>query len=291
MNSIVWIVLDSARYDAVTAARTPCIDQVGRMERRWSYASWTAPSHYAFLMGLLPHANAPHVLAADAYRADLARWAERLGGSASNNVSFANFVPYLSLPRFLKSPGYRTEAYVSLPVLNSLTPISEHFDHFELMPTPNDLDAIAAKLIYEHAPVFYFINTGETHYPYTLPGETVDDLPHLAGVYGVWRDLDDFLRNPAICVRENAMRLSFDEERLRQFWHKQVQCVEHVDTIIGRIIESAPPFTWFIVTSDHGELFGEGGYFGHGPIVHEKVFEVFIVEGLSPRAIIQLGKA
>ena len=36
------------------------------------------------------------------------------------------------------------------------------------------------------------------------------------------------------------------------------------------------------MTSDHGELFGEGGYFGHGPIAHEKVFEVPFVEGLRP---------
>jgi hypothetical protein len=36
------------------------------------------------------------------------------------------------------------------------------------------------------------------------------------------------------------------------------------------------------VTSDHGELFGEDGWFGHGPIVHDKVLEVFLVEGLNP---------
>jgi hypothetical protein len=34
-----------------------------------------------------------------------------------------------------------------------------------------------------------------------------------------------------------------------------------------------------IVTADHGELFGEDGYFGHGPIQHEKVWEVPFVEG------------
>ena len=29
----------------------------------------------------------------------------------------------------------------------------------------------------------------------------------------------------------------------------------------------------------HGELFGEAGYFGHGPIMHEKCFEVPFLEG------------
>jgi hypothetical protein len=37
------------------------------------------------------------------------------------------------------------------------------------------------------------------------------------------------------------------------------------------------------VTADHGELFGEDGYFGHGPIQHPKVLEVPFVEGLAPR--------
>jgi len=41
----------------------------------------------------------------------------------------------------------------------------------------------------------------------------------------------------------------------------------------------APENTYFIVTSDHGELFGEDGYFGHGPIMHEKCFEIPFVEG------------
>jgi membrane-anchored protein YejM (alkaline phosphatase superfamily) len=37
-----------------------------------------------------------------------------------------------------------------------------------------------------------------------------------------------------------------------------------------------------IVTADHGELFGEDRYFGHGPVMHEKVLEVPFVEGMRP---------
>jgi hypothetical protein len=40
-----------------------------------------------------------------------------------------------------------------------------------------------------------------------------------------------------------------------------------------------PPGTRIIITADHGELFGEGGWFGHGPIPHEKVLEVPYLEG------------
>jgi len=35
-----------------------------------------------------------------------------------------------------------------------------------------------------------------------------------------------------------------------------------------------------VVTSDHGELFGEDGLFGHGPFIHEKVLEVPLAEGM-----------
>jgi glucan phosphoethanolaminetransferase (alkaline phosphatase superfamily) len=37
-----------------------------------------------------------------------------------------------------------------------------------------------------------------------------------------------------------------------------------------------------MIMGDHGEAFGEGGYFGHGPVMHEKVFEIPFVEGRRP---------
>ena len=45
------------------------------------------------------------------------------------------------------------------------------------------------------------------------------------------------------------------------------------------LYDALPENSWVIVTADHGELFGEQGYFGHGPIIHEKVLEVPFVEG------------
>jgi hypothetical protein len=33
------------------------------------------------------------------------------------------------------------------------------------------------------------------------------------------------------------------------------------------------------ITADHGEVFGEDGYVGHGPVLHEKVYEVPFIEG------------
>ena len=52
------------------------------------------------------------------------------------------------------------------------------------------------------------------------------------------------------------------------------------DGLLEKLYDVVPPRTWIVVTSDHGELFGESGYFGHGPINHEKVHEVPFAEGV-----------
>lgn len=270
MRNLLWLVLDSARWDSAVAARTPTFDRIGTMERRWSYASWTAPSHLNFFMGLLPHKGVPGAAASVQYREEFARWGERL--DVSRDCRFSSFAPSLSLPSFLKQLGYRCEARVSMPVLNPATLLAAGFDHYELLPEPNDVGAALRRCSFEDGPVFNFINTGETHYPYLLPGETSEDLPVLCGVHGVWRSLDEAFLEPR--------RLRRSE--LRPLWEKQVRCVEHVDDALGRALAEVPPDTWIIVTSDHGELFGEGGWVGHGPVLHPKVLEVFLVEGLKP---------
>jgi hypothetical protein len=281
MNHIVWVVFDSARYDAFMAASTPHLDRIAAAERRFSFASWTAPSHYTFLMGVMPHGNARDVFASVQYRQDLLRWSGRMGlpGGA---FRFESFLPGLSLPMALKQSGYRCEAYVSLPVLNPETLLGRHFDHYELMPEHNDLRRIVSRLRFDGPPCFFFINTGETHYPYLLPGETAEDLPRISGLNGTLRGLDEFLRNPASIAECEHPSQAFTPQRFRALWEKQVAGIEHLDRVMGELLEKAPRETWFIVTSDHGELFGEDGLFGHGPIMHEKVFEVFFLEGPHP---------
>ena len=60
-------------------------------------------------------------------------------------------------------------------------------------------------------------------------------------------------------------------DALRQ---RQVDAVQYLDRVIEELFDLVPRNTYITITSDHGELFGEDGYFGHGPIQHEKVFEV-----------------
>jgi sulfatase-like protein len=280
LNNVVFIVFDSCRWDAYKAAHTPNLDRIGLAEPRYSYASWTSPSHYTFLMGMVPHTSPKGVFASNVYRDEFAQWSTRLN---LPEVEFGKFVPQLSLPHFLKAAGYWTEGWVSLPVLNPLTSMSQHFDKYELAPSHNDISQIFDKLEFrDDKPSFFFINTGETHYPYILPGETADDLPHISGVHGVFKHLDDFLKNPSEFMEDKKDDEFFSPEQFRAFYDKQVVCVEHLDREVGKFMERCPKNTHFMVMSDHGELFGEDGYFGHGPVFHEKVFQVFYLEGKRP---------
>ena len=297
-NNVVFIVFDSCRYDAYAAASTPNLDRIGKAEKRFSYASWTSPSHYTFLMGMVPHVSPKGVFASEVYRQEFTTWSTRLN---VDDVEFGKFVPQLSLPHFLKSQGYRTEGVVSLPVLNPMTSMSSHFDRYELAPAHNDLRAIfegapekrdhTGKVLKpacvplrfdDDQPGFFFLNTGETHYPYILPGETAQDLPHISGVHGVFKHLDDFLKNPSEALKHRKQDEFFTPQQFRAFYEKQIACVEHLDKVVGEFMNRCTANTYFMIMSDHGELFGEEGYFGHGPIFHEKVFEVFYLEGRLP---------
>jgi len=248
---------------------------LGSLERRFSYASWTAPSHYNLLMGLMPHRSPTHVYASEVYKREYLQFRERLG---IPDVEFAGLVPQLYLPHYLQQQyGYFTQGLVSLPVLNPATPLAAGFDDYRLMPRHNDMAAMLPELHFEaERPSFILLNVGETHYPYALPDEPEDQWPRISGVNGVLRKLDDKPEDGAV---PDGPATLLDQEKLDQLRERQVAAVRYLDGVVERLFQAVPTGTWIVITSDHGELFGEDGYFGHGPIHHDKVYEVPFIEG------------
>ena len=187
-NHIVFIVMDSCRYDSMMAAATPNIDRLGQAEKRYSYASWTAPSHYAFTMGLMPHASPRNVLASEIYKDEFLQWKERTGASA---VAFADFLPEISLPKVLSKLGYHTVAKVSMPVLNKYTLISKHFDEYKLMDNPTTSRNDRGNGVSRRRAAVLLPEPGETHYPYMLTAT------HAAHLRRAWRHQGDRQGRPA----------------------------------------------------------------------------------------------
>ena len=274
-NNYILIVFDSCRYDSFTAAKPRFMKKLGPIERRWSYASWTSPSHFNLLTGLLPHSSPKHVFASEFYTKDFLKYNERLG---LQDLQFTSLAPELYLPSFLKeSLGYATHAMVSLPVLNPRTILNHGFDTYRLMPAHNDMRAMLRQMKFSEArPSFYLLNVGETHYPYALPGEPEADWPRIHGVHGVFTHLHERMVGGKLVTSGEKM---FDKTKLEILRNRQIQAVRYLDTVVEELFDIVPENTYITITSDHGELFGESGYFGHGPIQHDKVFEVFFVEG------------
>jgi arylsulfatase A-like enzyme len=271
-NNYLLVVFDSCRYDAFTAARPKTMRKLGRVEKRWSYASWTAPSHYNLLMGLMPHRNPRNTFASDYYARDFLKFNERLG---LKELEFKSFVPRLYLPALLQKLGYRTHAMVSLPVLNPATVLNSGFDTYKLMDRHNDMRAMIRRMSFgEDQPSFYLLNVGETHYPYALPEEPENQWPKISGVHGVFKHLDDHVVGGKL--RKTP---AFNERKLAELRQRQIDAVKYLDRVMEELFDLVPRNTYITITSDHGELFGEDGFFGHGPIVHEKVLEVPFLEG------------
>ncbi len=274
-NNYILIIFDSCRYDSFIRGRPKVMRQLGKVEKRWSYASWTAPSHFNLLMGLLPHKSPKNVFASEYYKKDFFKYNERLG---AKNIEFKSLVPRLYFPLFLRDKmGYRTHARVSLPVLNPRTILNQGFDTFRLMNKHNDMRAILKEMTFpKDRPSFYLLNVGETHYPYALPDEPPEDWPRISGVHGVFKHLDEHVVGGKL---KQSKQKFFDEKKMKELQHRQVAAVKYLDRVIEELFDIVPKNTYITITADHGELFGEEGYFGHGPIQHEKVLEVPFVEG------------
>jgi arylsulfatase A-like enzyme len=275
-NNFIVVILDSCRYDTFMAAAPKTITKLGPVEKRYTYASWTAPSHYNLLTGLLPHTSPPHVYASEYYKEDFFNYNKRLG---AKGIEFAKMVPGLWFPGLLRNTlGYRTHARVSLPVLNPRTGINRDFDSFQLMDSHNDMAAMLPTMTFAaDRPSFYMLNVGETHYPYAKPDEDSSMWPRISGVNGVFKKLNEEVDASDPKFKESFQ--FFDQDKLDQLRERQVDTVRYLDGVFEKLYDLVPKNTWIVVTADHGELFGEAGYFGHGPIMHDKCFEVPYLEG------------
>jgi hypothetical protein len=275
-NNYIIIIFDSCRHDTFVEARPKTILKLGELEQRWSYASWTAPSHYNLLSGLLPHTSPKHVFASEYYKKDFLQFNARLG---AEGISFRSLVPKLYFPSFLKeSLGYRTHAMVSLPVLNPRTLLNNGFDTYKLMDKHNDMRAMVQEMHFsEDKPSFYLLNVGETHYPYALPDEPQEHWPRISGIHGVFKHLDDEVVGGKLLVKSKDR--FFKKKEMDMLRDRQVKAVKYLDRVVEELFDKVPKNTYITITADHGELFGESGYFGHGPLFHKKVFEVPFIEG------------
>jgi len=265
-QTVVTIVLDSLRHDSFALARTPVMDRLMKVqEGRHSYATWTLPSHSCLLAGLLPFPRSHGEEAATIYAKDLDLWSATLSGDGDRNKLFA---PHFSLAEAAKSCGFATYASMAMPILNRHSNFTRGFDTYEDSTSVTALRFAAQAesalfCLNQDKPNFIFINVGDTHYPYLLPPS---EMPRISGLHGASK----------IGSTEGHQ---FSADTLKAMHDSQIKAVEAIDRWLDHFLAELPKPARVFVISDHGELFGEDGLFGHGPYPHPLLLDVPFATG------------
>jgi hypothetical protein len=262
---ILLISVDTLRSDAVdqpsSGVATPHLDRFAeeaeRFSRHYAAATWTKPSHASLLTGFYP----------DTHRAvDLKQGmdpavptlAERFGAGGLKTAALVYDCGWLS-PKWGFAKG---------------------FDSYRMTRWRAGRQASAAArwvIAHRDEPFFFFVHTFEPHsdfkfLPYEAPGINRRTIAKDFGVDNFGRRngrlASDFLIG---LDRGEIPREPEDEVILRSTYEAGVR---YLDEAVGVLFDSLRSSgLWdqmlVVVTSDHGEEFGEHGGFGHGPLYEE----------------------
>jgi len=272
--SIVLIVLDTLRADAVSAygeieGTTPALDALARegllYRRTYAPAPWTLPSHATLLSGLPVEVHRTGMPGRGRMPEEIVTLAESLG-----------------------SAGYETMAISENAVLSEPFGVLQGFKQRFASAHAEDgqfifvdaLDALESWLdsrTPDEAPLFVFVNLMDPHSPY----EIRDENPFVS---------KEIPRDRLAARAERPGRMicggvppGDGVEILRGLYHGDVHAGDaKAAKVIARLRERTGTRSWItIVTSDHGEYFGEDRLLGHEFGLHDAVLRVpLIVHGL-----------
>jgi len=268
--NIILITLDTTRADRLGCygyrrQTSPNIDKLAEESVLYTRAiapsSWTLPSHASLFTGKFTSSHGARydpdgpLLLTNAIRGPKSWDAYRARGLAQNEVTLAEV---------LKETGYTTAAVVGGPWMKRVFGLNKGFDYYNDSQIStvngrlaNQVTASALNWLKRtrEKEFFLFLNYFDPHGPYNPPeGFALRFLPKNTNFAG---------RKP-ILAETNAL---YDAEIL------------YMDHYIGQLLqklraENLYDNSLIIVTSDHGELFGEHGKFGHGNYLYQEELHV-----------------
>lgn len=284
--NILLITLDTTRWDYVSAYGrgdeiTPTVDKLAEQGVIYinaiSTSSWTLPAHASIFTGLLPTHHGAHYVRADA----------ESGGGLFQANRLAADVP--TLAEELKKAGYRTGAVIGGPLLHSRFGMDRGFDYYYdwdlrsyegsgFYRTASETTSSAVNWLKLHAqtaeaePFFLFLNYYDAHNPYMPPEPWGDpDAPkELLAIHNGHYD-EVFKGNRGLTDRERSVLVSQYSGEIR-FMDKQIERLFFEMNLLG-LYDS----TLIVVTSDHGESFGEHRLLGHGRALYEELIRVPLI--------------
>lgn len=268
--NVVLIVLDTVRADSVgievaDEPLTPHLDAVSREGTAFlaavTPAPWTVPSHASLFTGTYPHQHRTQ-------HGDM-----RLKRSAR------------TMAEILRLRGYQTAGFTCNPWLSRVWGWSQGFQTYEQVyeqveGLTEKGAAIATKMVAdwidEHAdrgaPFFLFVNYLEAHLPYSPPARILDRLR----VADAGSDRTFSIEQAVRYIAGRGQSTSVDMAHVRALYQAEIA---YLDEQVGAVVSSLRAAgcldnTILIITSDHGEHFGEHGLMGHEFSVSEALLRI-----------------
>ena len=242
-ESVLFITLDSCRYDSLASARVLNIRSVGPLHKAEAPSYFTYGSHSAMFAGFTPglaHLQQPIL------NPKFGKLFKLVGAGFPGKGTEAYELDGRTIVEGFTRLGFKTIGTGAVGWFNPDVPTGRHLsEHFERYFYPGNsysldrqLEFIANELKTIDGDVFAFLNVGETHVPYYFKG-------------AAWASDD----NPCVPF-QTANR----EAECRR---RQRLCCEFADgmlcNLIGAFLEST-----ILICSDHGDCWGEDGLWEHG---------------------------
>ena len=290
--SILLIVIDTLRADAVSfygSSRdtTPQLDVLARhgiaYENAYAPAPWTLPSHATLLTGLEVEQHRVGTGDGSILRAGVTTLAERLAHEGYETVAFAEN-PLVSGP-FGILRGFERQRASRVDRLTALAAFDPSAD-LELAYEVKELDVLGEIEEWlegrsNERPYLLFVNLFDPHAPYTIR----DDNRFVSEAVTAG-SLRDRTSRPSyrLCAAIPAIE---EVDLLRGLYLGDVAAADNkVGRILAKLRDAGLTENLItIVTSDHGEHFGERRMMGHEFSLHGALLRVpLIVHGLAGRA-------
>ena len=243
-DSVLFVTLDSCRYDTFEAADAPALKAVSRLFRAEAPAHFTYGSHLAMFAGFTPgiaRMRAPYLNPKFARLFRLAR------AGAPGHAPSGFDVEGDDIVSGFRNRGHLTVGSGAMRWFDPETPVSRKltagFDRFTYVGPHGDLarqvrwatDQLAEA---DGREVFLFLNVGETHAPY-----------HHAGA--PWEATD------------NPCRPFQEVDRSAECRVRQRACCEFADRHLAPLLAAFRDST-ILLCADHGDCWGEDGLWEHG---------------------------
>lgn len=252
-RNVVLIVIDTLRVDGLPLyggdeAHAPFLASLAPealvFEQAWSASSWTAPATASIFTSTYPNEHGV-VMGLRVYR-------HHKGDAPAIQL---NRIPQQmeTIPAFMRSQGYRTFGVSGNPNIGDPMGFTRGFDRFEMVDYRDDRDGrrLVSQLLEWRAeieasePFFLYLHFMDPHAPYHRHAEWVPESA------------------PPPPAKRLADRVAYDSE------------VRLVDEEIRRLYRDLRlDDALLIVTSDHGQEFGEHGDFGHGFQLYSELTQI-----------------